>query len=127
MEKKDAANNKGKKPNEKKLQLIAISKKMRELVKLGKAESINEALKKFVYAPAGHTDLKTLKEWNEEGKKVKKGSQALLVWSSPIKGKKHLDSKEKPTESPQSSEDEEFSFWNICYLFSNLQVEQSSN
>lgn len=119
MEKTTNTHN-GKKINERKLQLIELSKEMRGLVKLGQAESINDALKKFVYQPAGHTVLKTLKEWNEEGKKIIKGSHALLLWSAPLKGK--VKQEKESTAQNEATEDEEYKFWNVCYLFSNLQI-----
>jgi hypothetical protein len=106
-----------KKINPRKLELIELSKHMRELVKTGQADSINDAIKQFVYEPNGHKVLKTLQEWNKEGKRIVKGSKALLLWSAPIKGKIKKD------ENEESTEDEAYKFWNVCYLFSNIQIE----
>lgn len=111
--------------NPKKAELIELSKPMRELLKLGEVNTINEALKKYVYEPQGHTDLKTLHEWNKEGKRIKKGSKALLLWSSPLKGKARQEEEAKNNQADET-EDKEYQFWNICYLFSNMQVEDKN-
>jgi hypothetical protein len=108
-----------KKINPRKLELIEISKGMRELVKGGQADNINDAIKEFVYQPLGHNELKSIHEWNKAGKRVKKGSKALLLWSAPITRRC-----KQPEAMPRGSgEDAEYQFWNVCYLFSNLQVE----
>ncbi|GHU83297.1 hypothetical protein FACS189415_5330 [Bacteroidia bacterium] len=110
------------KPGPGKQELIKISKAMREIVRSGQADNINDAIKEFVYRPQGHSELKSIHEWNKAGKRVIKGSKALLLWSAPITRRSR-----QPGATPGSdAEDSEYRFWNVCYLFSNLQVEEGS-
>lgn len=56
---------------------------MKEHVSCGRAENVNEAFKKFDYSIEGHKVLKTVLQWNKDGKQVIKGSKALYLWSTP--------------------------------------------
>lgn len=102
-------------------QTITLKNKREELKKLsepiskkfkkGKIESVNVGLK-AIYAKQGHTELKSLKEWNKAGFKVKKGEHALLLW-----GKKKTS----------LSESETYKFNPICFVFSQLQIEEKNS
>lgn len=87
----------------------ALSKGLQQLVKNGALDTVNDGLK-AIYAEQGHTELKTFWEWKEEGKSVKKGEKALLLWGRPRQSQQDDD------------EDDEFKFYPLCYVFSNLQV-----
>lgn len=100
------------KTNPKREQLKELSNGLRILVKQGAIESVNEGLKS-IYAEQGHTELNTFNQWREKGFLVKKGSKALLLWGRPVS---------KPQD--QDQEQDEYSFFPVCYVFSNLQVEQ---
>lgn len=102
---------------EKREELKAISKPFKKLVEIGEIESINEGLTSM-YAEQGHTELKTLKQWNKAGKRVKKGEHALLLWGRPKAIQKKDEKPETQTES------EEVDFYPICFVFSSLQVEE---
>lgn len=60
------------------------------------------------YMEDGATDLRTFKAWKDAGRKVKKGSKAVIVWSKP----KKLKAKDKKEE-----EEEEFKYFGIAHLF----------
>lgn len=95
--------------------LKGLSKPLQALKKEGTIDSVNEGLK-GIYAQSGHTELKTLRQWNKAGKRIKKGEKALCLWGSP---------KERNKEESGQNEGEEsdpLNFYPICYVFSNLQV-----
>ena len=93
-------------------ELKALSQPLRLLLKEGAIGSINDGLKS-IYKQSGHAILNTLRQWNKQGKRVKKGEKALLLWAAP----KHVEKV-----NPETAEVDEFDFWPICYVFSNAQV-----
>lgn len=98
-------------------ELKKISQPIKKLVKKGELENINQGLKN-IYAQQGHTILKPLKQWNKEGKRVKKGEKALLLWGSPTRIKK--EQKEKD----HTEENDKLDFYPLCFVFSNLQLQE---
>nr|DAY94268.1 MAG TPA: protein of unknown function (DUF1738) [Caudoviricetes sp.] len=101
--------------------LKGLSKPLQVLVKEGAIDSVNEGLKE-IYAQSGHTKLKTLKQWNKEGKRIEKGSHALCLWGAP----KQIEKKEQG----DSNTDEDIDpadFYPICFVFSNLQVHEKES
>ena len=100
------------------------------------AQPLNYFILKFVYAPAeeGTTEFKKFNEWKNEGYTIKKGSKAFPVWSQPTKReKKEQDGENEPAPTPALMENangtgeedntrHERERFNMCYLFSNLQV-----
>lgn len=89
--------------------LKALSNAVKPLVKEGVFGTVNEAIADL-YKQQGHEELKKFWDWKNAGKTVKKGEHALLLWGQP-RGKKKAD-----------SEEDEYSFFPVCYVFSNLQV-----
>ena len=108
------------KVQEKRNELIAMSKPLRMLVKDGRFNSINEGLK-WLYQQDGHIELKNIYEWNKEGKRVKKGAKALLLWGIPKRKNKENEPSNQPKEGEEQEQDGR-DFYPICYVFSNLQV-----
>ena len=100
------------------------------------AQPLNYFILKYVYAPAeeGTTEFKKFNEWKNEGYTIKKGSKAFPVWSQPTKReKKEQDGESEPAPTPALMENangedngdstrHERERFNMCYLFSNLQV-----
>ena len=100
------------------------------------AQPLNYFILKYVYAPAeeGTTEFKKFNEWKNEGYTIKKGSKAFPVWSQPTKReKKEQDGESEPAPTPalmenangtgeEGSTHSERERFNMCYLFSNLQV-----
>ena len=95
--------------------LHQLSQQAKELIENGEAETVNEALK-LIYAADGHEELKTFKQWLKEGKAVRKGEKALMLWAKPLSEQKD---KQETTAEDQDGRD----FFPIAYVFSNLQVE----
>lgn len=93
--------------------LKELSNIIKPLVKEGAYTTVNEALIQEIYAVNGNKVFKTYEQWKQEGKQVKKGERAYLVWGKP-KGAQQEE------ESPTDEEKE--TFFPICFLFSNLQV-----
>ena len=101
------------------------------------SQPLNYFILNFVYAPAeeGTTEFKKFNEWKNEGCTIKKGSKAFPVWSQPTSRdkKKEQDGETESAPAPALMENangedngeesrsgrERF---NMCYLFSNLQV-----
>ena len=100
------------------------------------SQPLNYFILKFVYAPAeeGTTEFKKFNEWKQEGYTIKKGSKAFPVWSQPTKReKKAQEGENEPAPTPalmenangtgeEDSTRHERERFNMCYLFSNLQV-----
>lgn len=106
----------------KRLQLSQTSRIVKQLMEIGEtdAESVNEGLLEL-YSNGENLRFNTFHGWKDKGFKVKKGSQAYLVWGKPRKVP--VPGVEKPTIEANKEEDE-FKYWPICYLFSNKQVEK---
>lgn len=102
----------------------ARRKALRDLSKIAKARieadcegmTVNEVLVKEMYTDAENTEFHTIFDWNKKGYKVNKGSHAFLIWGKP----KPINGKQEQPEN-QTDEDDD-SFFPICYLFSNAQV-----
>ena len=101
----------------KRADLHDLSQIAKEYIKIGEADSINEGLK-LIYAEDGHLELKTFKQWLSDGKVVKKGEKALLLWAKPLK-----EQKEEQNPQPKEEEPNGKDFFPIAYVVSNLQVE----
>ena len=59
---------------------------------------------------------KPLKQWNKEGRSIKKGSHALCLWGAP----KKVETTQ--VEEAQGEDNDPMNFYPICFVFSNLQV-----
>lgn len=105
-------------------------KQLRELSKLAKLKtemdcegmSINEVLVQEFYTDEKNQEFKTFLQWQKEGYKVKKGSEAFLVWGRPRAIEKANEAKSQNT--PEGEADDEDDFFPLCYLFSNNQVDK---
>lgn len=102
------------------------------------SQPLNYFILNFVYAPAeeGTTEFEKFNEWKNEGYTIIKGSKAYPVWSQPTKReKKEQDGETASTPAPtpalmenadgageEDSTHGERERFNMCYLFSNLQV-----
>ena len=90
-------------------ELKALSRVVKPLVDAGDFTHVNAAIVATYKATGIHTEFKTIRQWNEEGRRVKKGSKAFVVWGSPKKTKRDED-------------EDEYSFFPLCYLFSDQQL-----
>lgn len=94
--------------------LIQMSAALRILVKEGAIDSINEGLKEiYEKADPNISEFRTFWQWKDDGYTIAKGAKAYLIWGQPRKG----------AQIPEgSTEEEEYKYWPICYLFANTQV-----
>lgn len=94
--------------------LIDQSKLARLLIEMGEAESVNDGLLLLYDKEQGQTcDYNTFNQWKEKGFTILKGARAFCVWGQP----------RNASQTPEGSEEpEEYKYWPICYLFSDLQV-----
>ncbi len=97
--------------------LKALSKTAKKLLETGDYTTVNEAIINGIYKQNNPEiiDFKTFNQWKNEGMKVKKGSRGFMVWGKPKKNQK---------EESDNEETDEYKYWPMCYLFSNLQVEK---
>ena len=102
--------------------LKVLSQQLKPLIEQGVISSINEGLTD-IYLQEGHEDLRTLKDWNKEGKRVKKGEKALLLWGKPRKIKDRADAQASERATAQDGEKER-QFFPLSYVFSSQQVEE---
>ena len=108
---------------EKRTLLINLSKKAKAIqeIELETEENdrnINAILIEDFYTDIQNQIFNTFNEWLNQDYKVKKGEKAFLVWGKKRKNKQDQESKE-----PKTEDEKIFSFYPICYLFSNAQVE----
>lgn len=93
------------------VELSQLARKVREAE--GLTCSLNQIIIERFYKSGEHQEFALLRAWNERGYKVKKGSQAFVIW-----GKKR-----KATRKEQENEEESnYKFYPLAYLFSNAQV-----
>lgn len=96
--------------------LIQLSIQAREIREEECLDStINEIIRLYFYTDDTHQIFNTFWEWKDKGYKVKKGEKAFLFWGSKRKNKQD--------QQAQSQEEESYSFYPLCYVFSNAQVE----
>ena len=95
-------------------ELKSLSSIIQKAVKENIYSNVNEGLVDL-YSQQGHTTLHSFNQWKKEGYHVKKGEKALLLWGEPRKS----INQEKKSEK----ENDEFKFFPLAYVFSQLQVE----
>lgn len=123
---------------ERKKELIELSiqaRELRETMKEGaisledalywQSRTINFMLLNHIYETDGATEFNTFKEWKAQGATIKKGVKAFAIWGQPLNKKSQNEEGEQPqakAEEEQAEGEEDYSFFPICYLFSNKQV-----
>ncbi|MDR2627513.1 MAG: hypothetical protein LBC40_05725 [Dysgonamonadaceae bacterium] len=108
---------------EKRFCLKELSKGLRILKKNGAINSINEGLRS-IYARQGHVELKSIEQWNKEGKRVNKGETALLLWERPQKYACRPSCQNKRMGGSETGKLDGLIFFPLRYVFSNLQVKE---
>lgn len=88
-------------------ELKELSAAVKPLVAEGKFQNINQAIK-AEYAKQGHTELRTIYEWNRLGARIRSGEKALVLWGKETTVKK---------------ENETISFFPVHYVFSEIQTQ----
>lgn len=101
-------------------ELRELSATLRPLVEIGIFESLNLAIVDSYKNSENAFHFKMMKEWNKEGKRIKKGSKGFAVW-----GRKNRPKQEKGGSQTQQVQavKEDLGFFPICYLFNEHQVE----
>ncbi len=91
-------------------ELKELSGQVKDLVNGKPYKTINQALICEFYRKDGHTVFRSIADWHKDGKTVMKDSKPFIIWSKPV--------------NVVPKEGEEFSYFPIRFLFSNLQVEE---
>lgn len=103
---------------ERKNKLISLSQIVKKtLIATGDCKTVNEGLR-LIYQREGHTNLKSFFDWKKEGRSIKKGEEALLLWATPKQFKKQAKEREQETEEQQGKGQ----YFPIAYLFSEKQT-----
>lgn len=113
---------------EKRQYLKNLSSQVRDLVEAGEYNNVNEAILNQFYRNETHKEFKTFHQWKKEGKKVKKGERAFVLWGKPKPGQQKEEEETKP--EPDEDEDEETEeelFYPVAYIFSNSQVHERAS
>ncbi len=101
---------------ERKNNLIALSAQVKQtLIATGQCKTVNEGLR-LIYQKEGHSNLKSFFEWKKEGRNIKKGEEALLLWATPKQIKKALKDK------TDGQDDITTQYFPVVYLFSESQT-----
>lgn len=101
---------------QKKKFLISLSSSLRPIAD-ATGKSINELICS-IYKSEGVKEMHTFKGWQEEGRKVKKGAKALIIWSAPRKAVKT---------DQETSEEKQYKFFGIAHLFAMEDTEPLTN
>lgn len=81
------------------------------------ASSVNEwILDYYREQEPAISEFNTFNQWKEKGFSIKKGSTAYVIWGSPRK----VENPEP--ENSGDSDNDEYKYWPLCYLFSDQQV-----
>lgn len=107
------------KTKQKRADLAATSKLAQQAVKMGMVDSVNEFLITSYKKESGNLIFHTFRGWKEKGFSVQKGEKSFSIWGSPRKG--------KADKNEEKSEENSFSFFPLCNLFGNKQVEKTNN
>lgn len=99
---------------EKRENIKKLSKAVKPLVDSGEYSTINEAIINAMYKTDGHEVFNSYKNWQLEGKQVKRGSVAFVIWGTPRRTK---------NQEAEKGEKDEYKFFPLAFLFSNKQVE----
>lgn len=83
--------------------------------------SINDIIVNHFYKDSANTEFHTFKGWLKEGKAVRKGETAFLVWGRP----KAVQEQEAGKQT--TGEEEEDTFFPVSFIFSNAQVIDRKN
>lgn len=97
------------------VKLKFLSRQFSALKEAGTIRTINEGLK-LIYLQHGHTILKTHDQWEQEGKRIKRGAKALYLW-----GKQTVKTIE------ENGEPKEIKYFPLVALFSENQVYTPQN
>ncbi len=88
---------------------------VRPLIEKGVYPNVNEAIMAS-YTDEANIIFKPMPIWNKEGYQIKKGSKAFAIWGRPRKNT-GIALEQSPT-----IEEGQYSFYPVCYIFSNDQV-----
>lgn len=100
--------------------LKLLSLEVKDLVEDGTFETVNDAIMETLYKSPTNRTFNSFMGWKQQGKQVKKGEKAFLLWSKP----KHIAKEQaQQEETEENKQEDEYKFYGIAYLFSNAQVE----
>jgi len=105
--------------------LKSHSQSVKELVKEGKFQTVNDAIVETMYRDKTHQEFKSYKEWKKEGFQVCKGEKAFALWGRPKEiANKNEEQKSTLENTSKEMTDETHEFFPVAYVFSNAQVHQ---
>ncbi len=81
--------------------------------------TINDIIADWYRQETGAKEFKTFGQWLAQGKAVKKGEKALLLWAK----KRHVTKQEEATTPNGDPTETNYKFYPVAYLFTEKQVE----
>ena len=88
---------------------------------MGNEDDTVNGLLRFYYACKGYKNLKTFREWKEEGYIVRRGEKSLLVWGAPVPSKAEKECTEELKKEGKEEEAKD-DYFPVCHLFAEVQV-----
>jgi len=82
--------------------------------------TVNQIIVKEIYTNENNTEFHTFKGWLKEGKAVKKGEHAFLIWGRPKEVQEKEANAKKGIETTEETKED--TFFPVSYIFSNAQV-----
>lgn len=82
------------------------------------SKGVNDIIRDSIYNLKGK-ELKTFKQWKNDGATVKKGSKAFPFWGQPLQA---TSKNKKEAAGEEKTEESKYEYWPICLLFSEDQV-----
>jgi len=98
-----------------KVQLQAIGSEFQD-------NTVNEKLMRFAYNPQGQLTFKSFNGWKQLNFTIKKGEKAFLLWGQPVASKT-----KKNREDKEDNKEDNYTYFPIAYVFSNMQVTKRKN
>lgn len=93
----------------------AVAKENEREALYWESRTINDILFKVLYKKNNAQEFNTFHQWKAMNKTIKKGAKAAIIWGQP----------RTKTQEAEGKEIDEYSFFPLCYLFSNEQVTEN--
>lgn len=101
-------------PQSSRERLKELTEEVRPLIDQCRFETVNDALIAVHYRNEEHYTFNTYQGWRKEGKQVRKGEKAFLVWARP---------KDLLRENDETGKEDHQKFFPVAHIFSNAQVD----
>jgi antirestriction protein ArdC len=84
------------------------------------SQTLNYMLMNYIYEKGENTQFFTFHQWKQQGATIRKGEKAFAIWGQPLDKQRRQQAEAKGQEP--DSEDVDYQYFPICYLFGDKQV-----